>query len=331
LAANNNDVYATWVQHFGSSAYLEFTKSTDDGMTFSTPVVLGAVNSATGAQISADGTDLLIGFTDTNSVPAIVTSADGGVSFSAPLEMSTPAGGTTQEIVVANTGLNDYVSWEAHVNGRIIAEEATSHNGGVTFLPTVDLDPNNPQSREPIITISSSGAVDIVMRTDQNPKQGLIFVQSTDQGNTFSPPEVLADNARHAAVVSDGSNLDIVYLQDSAQGWEAMFIHSADGGTTWSNPLHLSGPLGLTGSLNSSGDRFCPWASAQNGEVTVAWASATDCFAAVSLNGGNTFGAPTDLGAGNSVLPAAQFVMWLNPHGEVEITTLSTLPLADLV
>jgi hypothetical protein len=229
----------------------------------------------------------------------------------------------SQEIVVAVSGGNDYVAWEDHMgNGSIQAYEATSQNNGVQWLPSVDLNPNDPKSVEPIIAISANGDVNIVMRASHHGViyNALIEVSSADQGNTFSAPLVLASEIRHASIVADGSSIDILYLHKTTD-WEVNLIRSTDDGAHWLAAVDVSGPTGVT--TSPSTDIWLPSISAVNGQVTIAWVGSTDCFAVTSSDGGATFSSAITLGAGNSVLSASQFVLWLNANDHPQLTTLA--------
>lgn len=322
VAAYNGRVYLTWEQH----GVIYYSFSSNGGLRFSRPVALGpGIN----PQINASGGNIIIGApTADQSGINIWVSHDSGEQWSAPIPMSTESG-VNSEVVVATRADNDYVAWNDKLaDGSVRAFEATSNNGGSTFAPTIDLNPTFDNTVEPIFAISANGQVNIVFRTNDahHPTEGYLgFVKSTDRGASFSQPVILAKHIRGASIAADGTNLDVSFFQRGTTDWQVQFLHSADRGSTWDNPVDMAD----TGWSNNSAvgvDTYIPSEDAEGGFVNLSWVTADGVYAAISNDYGvaGSFSSSAYLGQGGDVLPAGPLTLWLDSNNHAELTTFQT-------
>jgi Neuraminidase (sialidase) len=148
----------------------------------------------------------------------------------------------------------------------------------------------------------------------------MVFSKSTDGGNTWSKPKTMAavtlttggcacgyegtlpnthEGVRNTPVIgidnSTGPNAGSLYV--AMYNWTGTYmqvqvVRSKDGGTTWSKPVPVA-------PSTATHDQFFPWLSVSaTGVVGVSWLDRRNdpanlsyqAFAAVSTNGGATFG-----------------------------------------
>ncbi len=266
---------------FGSHAYRGqpmFSRTTDGGQTWSTPVGIANQNIFTiGNQIAVlpDGTlvDIFLNFQGSGVQPspnhateAVMLSSDAGLTWSQP-------------ITIAN--------WFPEAtfdpdNGNLVR----TGNG----VPDLAVDPNTGT----IYAVWEDGAFSSDGHAD------IAFSSSTDGGHKWSPPAKVNQTPNDAqaftptvAVSADGT-VGITYYDfrnntaDPAVPTDQWFAHSHDGGATWSE-LHVSGPfdietapvsrgyfLGDYEGLATAGDNFLVFfVMANSGNI----ANRTDVFA----------------------------------------------------
>jgi hypothetical protein len=123
----------------------------------------------------------------------------------------------------------------------------------------------------------------------------LSSVCATAQGQVFSPPKNISNNADYSftpQVAVDGAgNIYAVWQDDTATNSNILFSHSNDGGATFSAPLNVSKSSGSSSNPLISVDRL--------GAINVVWVSDApgnnDVFFSRSSDGGGTFSAPLNL------------------------------------
>jgi hypothetical protein len=136
------------------------------------------------------------------------------------------------------------------------------------------------------------------------------FAKSVDEGRTFTAFKGIAGIANASDVPLDRSlvvdeatkRIHLLYsvgVDDVNQPASLLYIHSDNGGASWSSPVTLDDGVGSTG-LNHGSNRFIRVAmAAQNGVVHIGWSSISNStfvtdglFYVKSTNGGDSFSKP---------------------------------------
>ena len=139
IAVSENNIYLIWNQETLDSTDIFFSKSTDYGNIFSTPI-----NLSNSLGVSAIGRDLSIAVSDEkvfvvwktdsekNSDVFFIRSLDGGLTFSTPVNFSLSDAPSEHPQIVVNEN-NLYVIWHDYSqgNGDIFLRESTDY--GATF------------------------------------------------------------------------------------------------------------------------------------------------------------------------------------------------------
>ena len=108
--APNDTLYVAWGNHANGHAVVMVTKSTNDGLTWSTPVVAGDVSgrSAFFASVAAEGTkNVNVAFLAMDDVPTGTAPAPGVVQYDAYLTRSTDGGATFSSPLLISTATSD--------------------------------------------------------------------------------------------------------------------------------------------------------------------------------------------------------------------------------
>jgi hypothetical protein len=268
-------------------AQVELTRSTDDGASFGPARLLDPDASGGGDRDPsiAAGTRpgrVYVAFQrysadEERAEVAVVTSADGGVTASAPVRVSPPAqnaAGSRASLAVDGAG-RVYAAWVdgARVDldegaGTATIEVASSPAGGQSFgaagmvaeVPS-GCGPNDDCGNHyPDVTVAATGVGRVVAAWSSaafpDPAR-LSSARSADGGRSWTAPKAVAqaavaDRDQHAPDLSTAPDgrLDLAYLEqarDADNGLlDAYLVHSLDGGKTFSRPLLLDDTPSIT-------------------------------------------------------------------------------------
>jgi PKD domain/BNR repeat-like domain len=326
-AAGNINV--VWEDDTATNSNILFSRSNDRGLTYSSPKNLSkssgysfnpriAVDSQGGINV------VWVDPTPGNQDIFFSRSTDGGVTFSAPKNLSNDRPDSASPQIAVDAGGNISVVWE---NDNITFGIFFSHStdGGVTFSAPVNLATNPTGSYAPQIALGADGSINLVWEDDFNFQSDISFSRSTDKGTTFSAPKNISHNAGNSSssqIALDASgNIDVVWVDNTPGNFVILFSRSTDKGATFSSAKNIS----ITG--NSLAPQIGVDAS---GNVHVAWQENTpavfnyDIFFARSLDGGATFSAAQNLSnnPGNSSNPW----MTVDASGNINLAWTDTTP-----
>jgi hypothetical protein len=268
-----------------------FSKSTDHGNTFSTPVVAsGTSRSAQNSKLAADKNgNIVVAYIDaaTSGSPVFgVRSTDGGTTFSAPFRISQPGEsiGNPQFVAVDSTGAA-YVVYQDSSQSVTTIKMAVASDGQNFGSPKVISD-SQVLAFAPQIAIDKSDNVfvtfyDRFAPTSSTFNREIVVIKSTDKGATFGPQVNVSNNTGQSTfpslIVGAQGQLSVAWedTTDDPQR-DVMVARSTDGGATWGPPINLSGDpgrsFGAFGGADGNGNVFVAWTddSGANTDVFVA-------------------------------------------------------------
>lgn len=192
MAVNGSIIYMVWYN--GTDANncsqslcdIVLVKSTDNGTTFSTPIIIGNSTSTSNIdpQIAVgSGNNVYVVWQNGTNVE-LVTSSDGGASFTTfrpPFSITVDSVGAKPQIVTNSSGNNVYIAWSNKTDYQI----RTSDDDGATFATALDIgDHGTGSSRRSISLAVSTDTVYAVMQDELK----INFTRSTNNGTTFVKP-----------------------------------------------------------------------------------------------------------------------------------------------
>ena len=295
-------------------ASILFTRSTDCGASFSTPIPVS--NDIPGSSflflnaIDANGDNVYVVWTRVTDVSSIYVakSSNGGVTFSNPVQVE--SGGNARAPVIAVSGTNVYVAWQDFSTSPMGLESeiffAASIDGGNTFSTPVNVSDNPPTfSRTP--SIAASGNNVFVVWSDCN-TSGLncrtLYAKSNDAGLTLTAPVAISDPESFLPDISVlGNTVYVVYSQYSQnpQLREVFLIKGTDavnGGTIFGDSVNLSDSptFNQNPRIDVSGNNVAiQWEHRDPSDPDPHW----EVVFVGSTDGGVTFGSQTSV-TGNS-------------------------------
>lgn len=202
IASSGNSIYAVWTSEVNGRSDILFTRSTDGGATFSTPIPLSSAASFSFLpDVAVDknnNNNVYVVWTRVTTVSeiVIVKSTNGGASFGPPVVLNPGplANGRTGRVAV--DGNRVYVAWEELSPDETDLETffAASTDGGANFSNQINIS-NNPGrvTRNPSITAFGSNVYVAWQDCDQmGTNCKILYTKSSNAGLGFTSPIALS-------------------------------------------------------------------------------------------------------------------------------------------
>ena len=307
-SADGKRVTAVWTRNNGSNTIVQARTSVDGGAAWGATTDLSAIGqSAFGPQIvsSAEGSRIAVVWYRSNGLGDTIvqarTSIDGGTTWGATTDLSgigQDAG--APQIVSSAEGSRIAVVWYRSNGSNTIVQSRRSIDGGATWGATTDLSMAGQNAQVPQVTSSADGIRVTAVWNRSNGSNTIVQSRtSADGGATWGATTDLSaagQNANYPQVVysAGGSRVTVLWYLSGSNNYVVQARTSADGGATW----------GVTTDLSATGrniGRPQITSSADGPQLTAVWGllsgANTIVQARTSGDGGNTWGATTDLSA----------------------------------
>ena len=260
-------LHAVWTEGSATSASVAYTRSSDNGATWSAPGLFGTgaipagFQSTLGPRVAASGSDIYIAWSGTyEGYPRIylIHSANAGQTFTAPVAVSDPRIAASLPSLAASSALVA-VAWSdqrSKLVGGVASTYAevyarTSRDRGTTFAPTVAVSvPDRFSSWTPAIAVQGTELhvawtderFDTADCTDANTacQEEEFYRRSVDGGATWGPEVRLTHDAVGApksswapSIVVANATVHIAYFDFRTGPARIYYQRSTDGGATW--------------------------------------------------------------------------------------------------
>ncbi|MBH0116987.1 exo-alpha-sialidase [Salinibacterium sp. NG253] len=300
--ASDNTLVAVWTRSDGSNVIVQSSSSTDRGVTWSVPLDLSAAGQdAEDPQIAVAPNDTFTAvwdrFDGSNSIVQSSSSTDGGVTWSAPIDVSV-AGQPAQTAQVSAATDNSLTAvWRRNNGSRNVIQASSSADGGATWSTPVDVSDDARNSTTPQVTIAADNTRTAVWRRNSGSNQIIQASTSTDNGITWSVPADLSAAGQDSDTpqISAAPDNSLTALWERSDGSDGIVQVSTsnDSGASWSVPVDLSaaGGTAVQGQITvaADGSRTAVWLRG-NGSERIAQVS-------TSTDGGATWSAAIDISA----------------------------------
>lgn len=188
VAVSGSTAIVTWYRTNGSNQIVQAARSIDGGSTWSTPIELSVPGyDAVYPNVAMQGSTAIITwrrFNGANTIVQTARSTDGGASWAAPVDLSTP-GQSAISSRVAMAGTTAVVIWRRSNGTSFIAQAARSTDGGLTWTTPVDLSAPGRDVTAPQIAMNGSTAIGTWYRSNGT-NMIVQAAQSLDAGQTWS-------------------------------------------------------------------------------------------------------------------------------------------------
>jgi hypothetical protein len=315
-ASDGNNVYVAYTSEINGQSSILFTRSTDRGASFSTPISVSN-DQASGSfsflnAIAANGNNVYVVWTRvTNNAEDIylAKSTDGGVTFSNPIQVE--SGGNGRSPAIAVSGNNVYVVWQDFTTSPSSLEPeiffSASIDAGATFSAPIDISNTaGPLSKNPSIAANGNNVYVVWADCSTNSLNCRIsYAKSNNVGDTFTTPVTISDlESSLPDVAVLGNTVYVVYGRSfpnsqNVQVRDVFLIKGTDtlvGGTVFGSPVNLSNDPDPSNNprIDISGSNVAiQWENFVRGPSTPVphW----EVIFAGSTDGGITFGSKTSV------------------------------------
>jgi len=253
--SSSGTVFGTWM----NSTKIVFSKSTNHGTTWTTPLIVSGKSWADKPWmgVSANGNDVYIGY-ESRSQLFMTSSHNGGASFSTPTAVNTdssvyryPNGFVVLPNGTAVMSDSKYSGGSVKTAGPVEIEVWRTTNGGtswskVTVDNTVFTGVNFETSSTTTVAADSAGnlVVEYSGAVSQGANNRVFTRRSTDSGATWSARTEVgnasANGSFPAIAAKAAGDFRLTYMDNSTGAWNVFYRASTDGGVTWSAPLRIS-------------------------------------------------------------------------------------------
>ena len=305
LDAHGN-IYICYAQYDWSTFNVDvyFTRSTDGGESFSTPLLVNdttrAAQNMPSVAVDSSGEKVFVAWQDTRNSGVtpnfdiyMAKSTDGGISFLPSVRVDDTGIVDTSDqespsIGCTRSGDTVYVAWQDERNregdDNFDVYFSRSVDGCVNFEPDVlvndTVGTNQSTQGSPSLWISKSGNIYIVWRDNRFGPYQVYFAKSIDAGQTFLGHKRVTDTLDSGgippSICSCNDSFICVVWKDartySQTGDDIYFSFSTDSGDSFSVNVMVNDLLGIesawdwypTVTVNDSGRIFVAWESDRN-------------------------------------------------------------------
>src|SRR5712664_2459027 len=324
----SGNLYILW-ENTSVTLAVVFSRSTDGGVTFSTPVNVSTnAGGSFSPQMAVDpGGNISVVWEDdafTSSDISFSRSADHGATFSIPKSLSNNIGNSVSPQVTVDLTGNINVSWQNDGPGNPDIFFSRSSDKGATFSTPKNLSNSPGLSNAPQIKVDAGGNINVVW-ADNNPPDlnpDVFFVRSSDGGATFSAAQNVSQNSGFSSnpwlTVDAGANINVAWEDNTPGNRDIFFARSTDSGATFPTPVNLSADSGLSLAAQIAADK--------NGNINVAWQDHTPGISQIFFSR-----LPADVGANQPptiVTPPANQTVTAGQTATFSVTASGTAPLS---
>jgi len=282
----SNTVYTAWRDvNSGGSDEIVFKRSTDNGLNFDLPIIVGTTNliapNNAGTKIASDGTNVYVVWQNSTDI-LFARSTDSGQNFGAVQDIGVSSGlflASLPEIVTA--GSNVYVIWQQTGNIQFASNDNDGNSADWSGPITIGSSGGSNTGNTPKIAASvSGGTVYAVWRDDSTGGGDIIFKTSTDSGGTFGFPTTPSDGnlsgntgtSTTPDIAVSGTNVHVVWDDSTPSGSNSDILHafSTDDGVTFGSSQNISDDTETSAlpKLAASGSSpFVVWEDGSPGEI----------------------------------------------------------------
>lgn len=248
----SGNLVAVWNRSDGSYDIIQSSRSTNSGVSWSTPVNLSLTGQdASNSRVATDGSGNVVAVWNRsdggNQIIQASRSTNGGVSWSTPADLSESGQSAQRQQVAVDGSGNAVAVWLRNDGDDDIVQSSRLVAGGVSWSVPVDVSPAGVQAATPQIAVDGDGNAVAVWRLVVVGEATIIQSSRLVAGGvSWSAPVQLstsglsADNPQVA--VDDSGNAVAVWQQTNGTNPIIRFSQSTDGGTSWTVQTDLSEP-----------------------------------------------------------------------------------------
>ena len=313
--AGNIDL--AWDDNSAGYAAIFFSRSTDGGSNFSSPVNLSnnplGTNSPPSINLDSNGNVYVVwvggstyaagGTTYRKQDVFLCTSTDGGTTFSSPADATNEQPGfllsTAQVVATSMSNIN--IIWEMQqVTGGSTwsINYRRSSDGGATFgsiSSSADTGNTGSYPPEAHMALDATGAINVIWQVVQDSGPSYVdYARSNDGGNSFAVSNIVTLPNGGTSVpqlaIDASNNIDVLFQGSPSNGFGIFFTQSTDAGSSFSSAQNVSND-------NGSGPQI---ALDPSGQTRIVWYAVSNVFFTGSVGLSSLSVSPASVSGGSS-------------------------------
>lgn len=271
ILVRNGVVYISWTQALDKpmTGHIRFSRSLDDGKTFSGPITVNDDPEIISHRFEAMGVNdrgqVYLAWLDKRDLSAAqrknrpyigaavyyAASDDNGASFRPNIKLADHSCECCRVAMAMDPDGTPVVFWR-HIYGQNTRDFALARldEKAMPVRATHDnWEVNGCPHHGGAISIGPDGAYHMVWFNNGPVRHGLFYGSSRDGGKTFSAPHPFGNEdaqAGHPDVLSLGQKIFVVWKEFDGKEASVQGIHSSDGGRSWSGPRRLAATAGAS-------------------------------------------------------------------------------------
>lgn len=251
VAASGTNVYVVWEDSGPGNYEIYFLRSPDNGVTWQSAKRLTNLSgTSVSPAVAVNGANVYVVWKDDtpgNYEIYFRKSTDYGATWQAKQRLTNYAGNSFDPRV-AVSGANVYVVWEDETSSNFEIYFRQSTDDGATWQATKRLTNNAGSSRD--VEIATGGADVYVVWEDDSPGHyEIYFRKSADYGASWQGKKRLTNNlfwSRQPSLAVSGSNIFVVFAENSEGSAEIGHLKSGDYGATWNASEKITNTTGVS-------------------------------------------------------------------------------------
>lgn len=298
VLVSGDGIFMIWTQSSLGKSDVFFSKSTDGGNTFGSPVNLSGVTNGQSSypQFVENNNHIYVVWQSSLSGASSILmtkSLDGGTSFEKPVQIS-DVSQLSAFPQIAFSGNHVYSSWiEKSTDNSTNIIFAKSDDRGNSFGVPLHVTHNIGNSGIPKL-FADGTQVYLTWEDNSHGDYEVFLSKSSDSGASFHVPVDISTTTGQSGtpeVIVSGNNLYAVWMDNTSGNYDIFFTKSTDGGNTFVKPINISSLKG-----DSGYPQFTVWKN----NIYVTWTQTMsginyDVFFAKSTDNGDTFDKPVNL------------------------------------
>ncbi len=256
VAADQGKVYVAYFRNTPGNSQIFMVKSENNGQSFGNEIqVTNAINQAQTPQIAASGDTVVIAYEDRDATwnyqIFVMTSVDGGQSWSSPINVSNTGGHARWcNLVLRNNAL--YVVWNDQTGPNYDDLDlffSRSENFGASWTSPVNISNNQAYNARLNTTVLDNQIYVVASSKIDGLQTDIMLFRSEDLGDNWLSPINLSDNSGNSSrpdiwVVpnyEDNHRIYVVWTDKTYHANERAYLrYSIDNGYSWSDEESFS-------------------------------------------------------------------------------------------
>jgi hypothetical protein len=253
VAVFGSNVYVAWMEEGHDNSDVFVRRSTDNGATWKSKVNLS--NSCSGCladmpQVAVSGSNVYVAWSGAGKGPGLSlrSSTDNGATWKSIVNINGSEESTELTKLIA-LGSKVYVVWSEHKfeNQSNDTFFRRSTDSGATWKPVRNLSNDLNTSHAPQMGAAGSNVYVVWAKGINGTQADIVLRRSTDNGATWKSIVNMSNNAGISfdpQVAASGSNVYIVWNDQTPGNYDILLKRSTDNGATWKSIKNLSNNTG---------------------------------------------------------------------------------------